>query len=54
VYGVQDIKTGAHSSVFNLLSEPRLNHQVEVIPGILKEQCSALMRDFFEKLRMKK
>ena len=50
VYGVQDIKTGAHSSVFNLLNEPRLNHQVEVIPGILKDQCSALMIDFFEKL----
>ena len=54
VYGVQDIKTGAHSSVFNLLNEPRLNHQVEVIPGILKDQCSALMIDFFEKLRQKK
>ena len=53
VYGVQDIKTGAHSSVFNLLNEPRLNHQVEVIPGILKDQCSALMIDFFEKLRNK-
>jgi tRNA(adenine34) deaminase len=53
VYGVQDIKTGAHSSVFNLLNEPRLNHQVEVIPGILKDQCSALMIDFFEKLRSK-
>ncbi len=51
VYGVQDIKTGAHSSVFNLLNEPRLNHQVEVIPGILKDQCSALMIDFFEGLR---
>ena len=54
VYGVQDIKTGAHSSVFNLLNEPRLNHQVEVIPGILKDQCSDLMIDFFEKLRIKK
>ena len=54
VYGVQDIKTGAHSSVFNLLNEPRLNHQVEVIPGVLKDQCSALMIDFFEKLRQKK
>jgi len=53
VYGVQDIKTGAHSSVINLLNEPRLNHQVKVIPGVLKDQCSALMIDFFEKLRSK-
>jgi len=51
VYGVQDIKTGAHSSLFNLLNDPRLNHQVEVIPGILRDQCSAMMIDFFEKLR---
>lgn len=51
VYGIQDIKTGAHSSLFNLLNEPRLNHQIEVIPGILKNQCSALMMDFFENLR---
>jgi len=52
VYGVQDIKTGAHSSLFNLLNDPRLNHQVEVVPGILRDQCSALMIDFFEKLRI--
>jgi tRNA(adenine34) deaminase len=51
VYGVPDIKTGAHSSLFNLLSDPRLNHQIEVIPGIAKEECAALMIDFFEKLR---
>jgi len=51
IYGVQDIKTGAHSSLFNLLNDPRLNHQVEVIPGVLRDQCSAIMIDFFEKLR---
>jgi tRNA(adenine34) deaminase len=51
VYGVQDIKTGAHSSLFNLLNEPRLNHQVEVVPGMLREECGALMFDFFESLR---
>ena len=51
VYGVQDIKTGAHSSLFNLLNDPRLNHRVEVIPGVAKEECAALMVEFFEKLR---
>jgi tRNA(adenine34) deaminase len=53
VYGVQDIKAGAHSSLFNLLNDPRLNHKVEVVSGILKEECSALMIEFFEKLRKK-
>jgi len=51
VYGVQDIKTGAHSSLFNLLNDPRLNHKIEVVPGVLKEECAALMIDFFEQLR---
>ncbi len=53
VYGVQDIKTGAHSSLFNLLSDPRLNHQIEVIPGILKNECAHLMVEFFEGIRKK-
>ncbi len=53
VYGVQDIKTGAHSSLFNLLNDPRLNHRIEVIPGVAKEECAALMVEFFEKLREK-
>ncbi|MBD3226131.1 MAG: tRNA-specific adenosine deaminase [Caldithrix sp.] len=51
VYGVQDIKTGAHSSLFNLLNDPRLNHQIEVVPGVEKEACAALMMDFFQSLR---
>ena len=54
VYGVADIKTGAHSSLFNLLSDPRLNHQIDVTPGIMKEECAALMMDFFESLRQNK
>jgi len=51
VYGVTDIKTGAHSSLFNLLNDPRLNHQIEVIKGVEKEACAALLFQFFEKLR---
>ncbi len=51
VYGVQEIKTGAHSSLFNLLNDPRLNHRIEVIPGVAKEECAALMLEFFELLR---
>jgi len=54
VYGVQDIKTGAHSSLFNLLGDPRLNHQIEVTPGVLKSECSRIMGEFFLQLREKK
>jgi tRNA(adenine34) deaminase len=51
VYGVTDVKAGAHSSLFNLLNDPRLNHQIEVVPGVLKAECAHLMVEFFEKLR---
>ncbi|HID37996.1 MAG TPA: nucleoside deaminase [Calditrichaeota bacterium] len=51
VYGVTDIKTGAHSSLFNLLNDPRLNHQIDVVKGVEKEACAALLLQFFEKLR---
>jgi len=53
VYGVADIKAGAHSSVFNLLSDPRLNHRLEVIPGVLEKECSKPLFEFFEQLRAK-
>ena len=51
VYGVQDLKTGAHSSLFNLLSDPRLNHRINVIPGIMQKECRRVMREFFVKMR---
>ena len=51
VYGIQDLKTGAHSSLFNLLHDPRLNHRMEVLPGILKQECQQLMISFFEEMR---
>lgn len=54
VYGVQDIKTGAHSSLFNLLDDPRLNHNISVTPNVAKDECALLMYEFFEKLRSKK
>ena len=54
VYGVQEIKTGAHSSLFNLLNDPRLNHQIEVTPGVAQDECAALMMEFFKHLRENK
>ncbi len=51
VYGAPEVKTGAHSSIFNLLEDPRVNHRIEVIPGILDGECGDYMSLFFEEMR---
>lgn len=47
VFGAWEPKTGAAGSVLDVLREPRLNHQVEVIGGVLAPECGQLLRDFF-------
>jgi tRNA(adenine34) deaminase len=47
VFGAWDSKTGMAGSVGDLLRHPRLNHQPEVLGGVLEEECSALLRTFF-------
>ncbi|HYA97449.1 MAG TPA: tRNA adenosine(34) deaminase TadA [Methylomirabilota bacterium] len=47
VYGCRDPKGGAVSSCFEILSDSRLNHQVEVAEGILAEESAALLQSFF-------
>lgn len=47
VFGAWEPKTGAAGSVLDVLREPRLNHQAEVIGGVLEDECSALLREFF-------
>ena len=54
VYGACDPKAGAVVSLMNLVSDERLNHQVEVKGGILAEECGALLRDFFSSRRKNK
>jgi len=51
VFGAFDPKAGACGSLYNLVQDARLNHQVEVVPEILKEDCSALLQTFFKELR---
>jgi len=51
VFGAPDPKTGAAGSVLNLFAEPRLNHQTEVVGGVLADACGALLRDFFAERR---
>ena len=47
VYGAADPKTGACGSVVNLFAEAKLNHHATVTPGVMTEECAALLRDFF-------
>ncbi|MHB1405031.1 MAG: tRNA adenosine(34) deaminase TadA [Desulfitobacteriaceae bacterium] len=51
VYGAADLKGGAAGSVMNVLDITRWNHRVEVIAGIMEEECSQLLKDFFVKRR---
>jgi tRNA(adenine34) deaminase len=47
VYGADDPKGGAVRTCFELLSDARLNHQVEVTAGVLAEECAAVIQSFF-------
>ncbi len=51
VFGVKDPKGGGCGSVFNIVQHPRLNHQIEVVSGVLEEEIGALLQRFFEGLR---
>jgi tRNA(adenine34) deaminase len=47
VYGADDPKGGAVQTCFEVLSHPKLNHQVDVTSGILAEQCANILQQFF-------
>jgi tRNA(adenine34) deaminase len=47
VYGCDDPKGGAVRSCFEILTDPRLNHHVEVTAGILASECAAILQSFF-------
>lgn len=51
VFGAVDLKAGACGSLYNLLADPRLNHEVTVIPGLMAEKSSELLRGFFGERR---
>ena len=51
VFGAYDPKAGAGGSVMDLLRHDRLNHRVEVVGGVLAEECGQVIVDFFAKLR---
>ena len=51
VFGAWDEKAGAVGSVWDVLRDPRSPHQVEVISGVMEEECAELLKKFFEELR---
>ena len=47
VYAATDPRAGAAGSVFNVVRNAALNHRLEVVPGVLAEECGSLLREFF-------
>jgi tRNA(adenine34) deaminase len=54
VYGCDDPKTGAVKSLYNIVQDNRLNHRLEITAGVLADECSKLLQDFFQKKRLEK
>ena len=53
VIGTMNPKAGCAGSILNLLQMPEFNHQVEITTGVLQEECSAVLQDFFKDLRVR-
>ena len=51
VMGCMNPKAGCGGSVLNILEMPEFNHQVNVLRGVMEEECSQLLQDFFKELR---
>jgi len=54
VIAASDPKTGACGSVYNIVEDPKLNHRVEVIRGMMEEEAAGLLKEFFADLRLTK
>jgi tRNA(adenine34) deaminase len=51
IYAAPDPKAGACGSVLSVMNHPQLNHKVEVVAGLLAEECAALLQNFFRSRR---
>lgn len=47
VYGCDDPKTGAVKSLYNIVTDDRLNHRLEVTSGVMADECSKILQEFF-------
>ena len=52
VFGAYEPKTGAVTSVFNILQSPEYNHRVNFQGGVLEDECASLLKDFFQARRI--
>src|SRR6266700_6920852 len=53
IFGCTDPGAGAAGSIINLLQLPSLNHQCDITSGVLQNECSMILQDFFRKKRMR-
>lgn len=53
VMGSMNPKAGCGGSILNILEMPEFNHQAKVVRGILEEECSRMLTDFFKELRVR-
>jgi tRNA(adenine34) deaminase len=51
IYGAADPKAGMSGSLATIPSDPRLNHRVEIVPGVLSDDCGSLLKEFFRARR---
>ncbi|MEE0845988.1 MAG: nucleoside deaminase [Eggerthellaceae bacterium] len=51
VYGARDKKAGALGTLYSIHSDERLNHAFEAVPGVLEDECAALLKGFFKSKR---
>ncbi len=51
VYGCRDPKAGGVDSLYRIVADARLNHQVEVTSGVLEDECASLLKRFFQERR---
>ena len=54
VFGCDDPKTGACGSLYNIVQDNRLNHRLEITKGVLADDCSKMLQDFFSIKRERK
>lgn len=54
VYGAKDPKAGCAGTLMNLLEDERFNHQSEVVPGVMEEECGSMLSSFFKEIRRRK